>query len=296
MASLLNTGVYYCQGTFQTFANALVKAIEADGSEVLLRTTVRRITVNDGKVTGVVLENGQRISAPVVVSNADATQTFEQLVGTEHLPPEYLKGVRALRPSVSAVNAYIATDLDLAQHPTAEHGMFFYDSWDHDEVYKGMCEGRTPHLSIAIPTLIDPNLAPEGEHLINVVMFLPFELAASWRQEKERYQEALMRQLEVVIPGINDHITFAEGATPRTMERYTLNNLGALYGWEASPENSGVRRLSHRTPVDGLLLSGHWTRPGGGLVPVIVSGIQTAQIVLGDSSVRQVLESLGERT
>ena len=87
----------------------------------------------------------------------------------------------------------------------------------------------------------------------------------------------------------------AEGASPRTMERYTLNHLGALYGWEATPGDTGVDRLSHRTPIEGLFLSGHWTRPGGGLVPVMVSGMQTAQIVLGDSSVREVVESLGER-
>jgi prolycopene isomerase len=295
LASFLNTGVYYCEGTFQKLPNALVTAIEADGSEILLRTTVRRITVNDGKVTGVVLENGQRISAPIVVSNADATQTFEELVGIEHLPSEHVELVRSLRPSLSAVNAYIATDLDLANHPNAAHSIFFFDSWDHDEVYKGMCEGRPSHLSIAIPSLVDPALAPEGEHVMSVVMLVPYELAVSWREEKEQFQQALMRQLEVVLPGINDHLTFAEGASPRTMERYTLNHLGALYGWEATPGDTGVDRLSHRTPIEGLFLSGHWTRPGGGLVPVMVSGMQTAQIVLGDSSVREVVESLGER-
>jgi len=138
-------------------------------------------------------------------------------------------------------------------------------------------------------------ISPEGEHVMSVVTLMPYELATSWRQEKERFQEALLRQLEVALPGINDHLIFAEGASPRTMERYTLNHLGALYGWEATPGDTGVDRLSHRTPIEGLFLSGHWTRPGGGLVPVMVSGMQTAQIVLGDSSVREVVESLGER-
>jgi prolycopene isomerase len=296
LASFLNTGVFYCEGTFQNLPNALVKAIEADGSEILLRTTVRRITLRDGKVAGVVLENGQRISAPVVVSNADAIQTFDELVGAEHLPAEHRERVRRLRPSLSALSTYIATDLDLVNHPSAAHSIFWFDSWDYDDVYQGMREGRPSHLSIAIPTLVDPTLAPEGEHVMSVVMLLPYDLAASWREEKERFHEALLRQLEVVIPGINDHLLLAEGASPRTMERYTLNHLGALYGWEASPGDEGVHRLSHRTPIDGLFLSGHWTRPGGGLVPVMVSGMQTAQIVLGDSSVREVVESLGERT
>src|SRR5207249_11114548 len=134
--------------------------------------------------------------------------------------------------------------------------------------------------------------APEGEHLICVVMLVPYEVANSWRTEKGEYQDALLRQLEVVLPGLGDHLTFAEGASPRTMERYTLNHLGALYGWEPTPENTGVGRLGHRTPIDGLMLSGHWTKPGGGLVPVTVSGVQTAQLVLADPGVRHLLESL----
>lgn len=292
LSSFLSTGVHYCEGTFQRISNAFVKALEADGGEILLRTGVRRITVKDGAVNGVVLDHGQRIAAPVVVSNADATQTFEELVGTEHLPSEFVQHLRSLRPSVSAVNAYLGTDLDLHNHPTADHHMFFFDSWDHNAVYEGMREGRPSHLTISIPTMIDPTLAPEGEHLICVVMLVPYEVATSWRTEKGEYQDALLRQLEVVLPGLGDHLTFAEGASPRTMERYTLNHLGALYGWEPTPENTGVGRLGHRTPVDGLLLSGHWTKPGGGLVPVTVSGVQTAQLVLGDPGVRHLLESL----
>jgi phytoene dehydrogenase-like protein len=239
-----------------------------------------------------VLENGQRIETTNVVSNADANQTFEELVGAEHVPADYLKRIRGLRPSVSAVIAYLATDLDLVNHPNADHGMFFYESWDHDQTYQGMLDGRASHLSITIPSLIDPDLAPPGEHVMSVVMFMPFEVATSWRTEKAEYQEALMRQLEVVIPGLGDRLTFAEGASPRTMERYTLNHLGALYGWEPTPENTGVARLSHVTPIDGLLLSGHWTRPGGGVVPCFVSGLQTAQLVLGTPSVRELLDSL----
>ena len=267
LASFLSTGAHYCEGTFQRVSQAFIKAFEADGGELLLRTGVRRITVKDGAVTGVVLEHGQRIAAPIVVSNADANQTFEELVGTEHLPSEFVSHLRSLRPSVSAVNAYLGTNLDLANHPTADHHLFFFESWDHDEIYRGMVEGRPSGVAVSIPTLLDPSLAPEGEHLLAVIMLLPYEVAASWRTDKAEYQDALLRQLEVIIPGLTENITFAEGASPRTMERYTLNKLGALYGWEPTPDNTGVGRLGHRTPIDGLMLSGHWTKPGEGLYP-----------------------------
>jgi phytoene dehydrogenase-like protein len=83
LQSFLEEGAFYCQGSFQRLADAVVEALKTHGGELLLRSEVRRILVEDGHVIGVMLENGQRIQAPVVVSNADAHQTFEELIGEE---------------------------------------------------------------------------------------------------------------------------------------------------------------------------------------------------------------------
>jgi phytoene dehydrogenase-like protein len=102
---------------------------------------------------------------------------------------------------------------------------------------------------------------------------------ASWRTEKARYADRLLEELEAVFPSVRGHVTFAEGASPRTMERYTLNLTGAIYGWEVSPKQVGRRRLPHVTPIRGLYLSGHWTQPGGGVYAVVASGLETARAV-----------------
>jgi hypothetical protein len=54
-----------------------------------------------------------------------------------------------------------------------------------------------------------------------------------------------------------------------------------MLGWEMSPEQLGDGRPGIRGPVDGLYLVGHWTRPGGGITPVIVSAVRAAEAVLG---------------
>lgn len=133
---------------------------------------------------------------------------------------------------------------------------------------------------MTIPTLVDPSLAPPREHLVILTTLIPYDVGVSWRWEKARYAELLLNEIEAVIPGFRDHITFAEGASPRTMERYTLNLTGAIYGWEVSPKQVGPKRLGHQTPIRGLYLSGHWTQPGGGVYGVIVSAIQTASMIL----------------
>jgi len=68
-----------------------------------------------------------------------------------------------------------------------------------------------------------------------------------------------------------------------TLERYTRNYRGATYGWELIPSQIGSKRLSHQTPVPGLYMSGHWTEEGPASFRVVLSGMNTARLVLADS-------------
>jgi len=201
-----------------------------------------------------------------------------------------MKSLRRMKPSLSAFVVFLATDLDVRQLG-AEHEMLHYRSWDHEETYKKILEGKPLGLGITVPTLVDRSLAPQGQHLIIVTTLTPYEIGASWRREKARYSELLLGELEAVFPNLSGHITFAEGASPRTMERYTLNLTGSIYGWEVSPEQVGRKRLGHDTPIRGLYLSGHWTQPGGGIYGVAVSGLQTSQMVLGYGSTGDLLHA-----
>ena len=279
---------------FKIWVNAFVEALQKNGGELLLRSRVRKILVKDRRVTGVMLENGQRILAPIVISNADARQTFEEMVGVAYLPRRFVKNLGRMTPSLSAFVVYMATDLDM-QQMNAGHEMFLYRSWDHDETHQNICEGKPAGIVVTVPTLIDPSLAPPGEHLVTITTLIPYEIGASWRQKKARYGDLLLDEIEAVFPSFHDHITFAEEASPRTMERYTLNFTGAVYGWEVSPEQVGRNRLEHQTPIEGLYLLGHWTQPGGGIYAVVVSGLQTAQIVLGYPNVSDFLSALQDQ-
>lgn len=292
LISLVSTGAFYPKGGMQVMVNAFVAGIEQHGGEILTGTRARRVLVEQGRAAGVLLENGQRVQAPLVISNADARQTFEELVGTEHLPPEFLGALRAMRPSLSAAVLYLATDLDLPSIPGLEHETFVFGSWDHDETFAGVLAGRTDTVVLSMPTLTDPTLAPAGQHLVNVVTLMPFEQAASWREDKPEYMERLLARAESVLPGLRGHISFQEGGSPRTMERYTLNHMGAIYGWEPSPEQVGANRLARVTPIPGLLLSGHWTQPGGGVMSACASGVQTAQLILGFPTVPEMFDAL----
>lgn len=292
MGTYLREGPWYCRGTFQKFANALAEGVRRSGGEVLLRSTVRRIVTARGGVRGVVLETGQHIDADVVISNADALQTAEELVGESHLTPRYLRGLRRAKPSISAFVVYAATDMDLAATGVC-HESFQFAGHDHDQAFATTMSGKPEWLSMTVPTLLDPRLAPEGQHIVVLTTLMPYDAVANWRAEKKRGVERMLEQAERRVPGLVRSLRFAEGGTPRTMERYTRNTDGAIYGWELSPAQVGPGRLADVMPIAGLHLAGHWTRPGGGIYGVVLSGIEAATRVLGMKTPASLWERLG---
>jgi phytoene desaturase len=291
LMSYVADGSYYCRGTFQRLADSLADAVRASGGELLFNNSVRRIRVSGGCTQGIVLENGQKIDAPLVVSNADARQTVEELVGEVEFGERYLRSIEHLRPSVSALVGYLATDLDLSDRALA-HESFVYESWDHDRSFATSMAGEPSWFSVTVPTRSDPSLAPPGTSLLVLTTLVPYEAVSSWRDQKRRYEEMLLVGVEKRFPGLRARLDFVEVGTPRTMERYTRNSAGAIYGWDLSPDQIGPSRPRQRTPIEGLFLAGHWTRPGGGIYGVVTSGIQAARSILGFGRDDELWESL----
>ena len=97
---------------------------------------------------------------------------------------------------------------------------------------------------------------------------------------------------EGVIPGLRDHLTHFEVATPATLARYAGNGDGAIYGWENSPANAVSRRLHHWTPLPGLFVCGHWTQPGSSAFRVDLLRRRDAMTIRGAGYADQFLRAL----
>jgi prolycopene isomerase len=276
--SVLLEGAFHCEGGFQAIPDALLEAFEREGGEVVTGRRVTRILVEDGSATGVELEGGRRVRAGSVVSNADATATFEELVGEEHVPASLLKRLRRMKPSLSAVVAFVGTDLDMSERGV--HEIFPPHTYDQEQIFQDLQNGRPGGIWGAIPSLIDPSLAPDGHHTLTISAMTPFDIGKPWEGEADRYAEAMIGDFEPIFPGLKDSVKLLETATPETLHRYCLNRGAACYGWENIPSQTGGRRSAHITPIKGLFLSGHWSQPGSGSIRVLVSGLHTAQMVL----------------
>lgn len=275
-------GVFYCEGSFQRVADALVFALESRGGTLVLKQQVERILLDEGRAVGVELTGNRILRAPVIVSNADALQTFEKLVGVEHLPPPFVRALRRLRPSLSGFGVYAASRLDLRSlaGERTVHQVFSYRSWDHDETWARTADGQPSALFVTAPSLVDSSVAPPGEHIVVATALMPYDIGTPWAIAKDRYTQMLLNEIDRIFPGFSRELTFVEGAAPPTFESFTLNHRGSIYGWEMAPDQTSSKRPAHVTPIPGLYLAGHWTHPGGGVLRTFVSGIQTASMIL----------------
>jgi prolycopene isomerase len=270
-------GSFYCVGTFDRVVQALAWAVERDSGEILLGQRVERILVDGGKAVGIELPSGQRVEANVVVSNADAYKTFVEMVGEDNLPTPFVRRLSRLEPSLSAFVVFAATSLDLGH---AAHETFLFKTWDHEETFRDVLDGKHGAMWINVPTVADPSLAPPGEHIAIVSCLVPYDIGKPWEKVKDRFAETLVKEFDLIYPGLSDNLNHLESATPKTVERFALNRDGATYGWANTPQQSASRRLSHLGPIENLYLSGHWTQPGSGSLRSMVSGLHTAIIAL----------------
>ncbi|WP_188316527.1 phytoene desaturase family protein [Solihabitans fulvus] len=271
-------GLSHCVGGFQRLVDAFVTAIEQHGGTVAVSTPVDRILLRENRAVGVVLGDGQLVRAPMVVSNADAWHTFHDLVGLDRLPAAYQRRLTGLRPSMSMFVVYAASTCEI-DPATAAHETFVFTEDDHDVTYRRFLAAEAPASVVVVPTLLDPSLAPAGEHLVTSTALAPYHAGRDWSELKPVLQERYLDLVERLHPGFLAGLSHVESASPRTLERFTGNRFGAAYGWANTPHQAGSKRLNYATPIEGLYLAGHWTQAASAL-RVIVSGCHAAREIL----------------
>jgi prolycopene isomerase len=228
------------------------------------------------------LASGQEIRTPLVISNIDARETFRDLLEPGQMPSRYMRRLSRMEPSLSVLGLHLATDLDV--HSLGVPKVTMIVPWDLDSFYRDALSGKVSGLGMHIPTVCDESLAPPGEHLVILQGLIPSDAGDLSPSASAQFAGELLELAESVLPGLRDHVTFAQGLSEERQQPYPLHRIGPMYGWAASPQQVGPRRLPNRTPVEGLFLAGHWTQPGHGIWTVVLSGINVARLVLGENA------------
>ncbi len=285
----LKDGGYYPVGKSQKISDAFVRRIKDGGGEVILGTRVAKILVKDGVAVGVRTEDGREFRARVVVSNANAPDTFGKMLDEPDLAKATLARMEKLSISLGAFQVFLGLKKDLVGELGLEDTEVFTNTgYDIEADYGAAVRGDLTNAGFGA-TLYDnlyKGYSPAGKNTISIMTLQGFDrwekYAAdyftgkkdAYRAEKERIADILIDQAEkVLLPGLRKAIEIKEAATPLTNIRYTANPRGAIYGWDQTLDNSGPSRFPQRTPIKNLYLSGAWTSPGHGYGAVIPSGL-----------------------
>lgn len=291
-------GGYYPRGGGGAIPKAFVRALKRAGGEIRLQTPVTRILLENNRVAGVEIAGGEKITADVVISNADPEVTFGRLIGRENLPSRLRKKVDGLRYSVSSLSLFFAVDMDLRAAGLDSGNYWFYDSADVDGLYKlGLTNEvltlpQPPAFFLTVTTLKDPTKMHHGHHTLEMFSFVGYEAFEKWANSrpgqrpddyeamKEELAERMFLALEQRIPGISKHVVFWNLATPLTNEFFINATRGSLYGTSKTPEQVGPGGFNITTPFDGLFLCGASTLSHG-ISGVTSTGLAAARKVLG---------------
>jgi phytoene dehydrogenase-like protein len=275
---------------------AMADAAREAGAEIRTGAAVSRILVDDnGAVAGVRLEDGSEIEAVRIVSGIDPKTTMLSLVDPLAIDPGFALRMRNVRArgtlskidfAVSALPRFQGLDLQpggvgrLHIAPGIDYLERAYDASKYGEF------PEEPWLTLTIPTLDDPSLAPPGAHVVSVyVQYTPYQLSRnrSWNDVRDALATAVLRVLDRYCPGFPALVDDRRVVTPLDLENtYGLPG-GHILHAEPSLDQMFVMRpvfgwAQYRTPIDGLFLCSSGTHPGGGLTGE--SGANAAREVL----------------
>ena len=285
-------GYYYFEGGSQAVADALAEVVVENGGRIDMHTRAVEVVVDEGRATEVRAHNRACYRGDYVVSNANAPATMLEMVGEEHLPADYVARLKSMTVGLPAVVVYLGVNKDYSAAFDGVHEVMFNNSYDTDEVFAYVpgCNDDKSAYAIANYSMVDPTAAPPGKNVLVIVSQLGFDCFDQWRfgKDYEPYQtlrhglarKLISRAAADMLPDLWDHIEVVDVATPRTLQSFSGNPRGTIFGWDSTIGQSMDKRLAQKTPVPNLYLAGAWTLPGPGQSAVIMSGRDAARAIL----------------
>ncbi|MHB1123206.1 MAG: FAD-dependent oxidoreductase [Ramlibacter sp.] len=268
-------GGHYPIGGSGALADALVEAIEREGGAVRLRTAVARVLVDDGRASGVALQDGQRLHAAAVIVNGDFLHATRDWVDADLWPREFRTLVDGARASCSAFTVHLGVRGDFPQARGITHVAY-----------------PAGHFGIVVVTQADPGAAPQGYSCVELTQLVSEAEAVRWFDDARRKDDRALRhspayiahktalgdeliaRAEQVLPGLAHRIVFRCEASPVTFRRYAWSTHGAIYGAQVP---GGP--VTTKSPIPGLVFAGAVTH-GPGVEAVMISGAHAAEALV----------------
>jgi phytoene dehydrogenase-like protein len=304
-------GGFYPMGGGGGIVKAMTNGIKRHGGEVRVKQAVEKIIIKDKQAIGVQLKDGQTLYAKNIVSNADPTITYLDLIGKENLSKGLIKKLEKTKYSVTSLILFLTLDMDVTQYGIDSGNIWMMKDENDDANFNDLMnstitEGESfPAVFISCTTLKDPVSFNGRYHNFEIVTYVNYDSLNEFNgledyhtEEyaifKEKVINKLMNNLEKVIPGAKQNIVQAELGTPKTNEFYVNSTRGNVYGTEKTLNQVGPFAFKNKSEINNLFLCGASTLSHG-VGGATHSGVAAAATILGCNSTELLIEDENQK-
>ena len=276
-------GVWYPKGGMHRVVEALMEIASAAGVEFVYDAKVERIDVSGEKVRGVILADGRRLEADVILANADLPYVYRDLLPQDAMADQ----LENKRFSCSVISFFWG--VDKTYETLNPHTLFLADDYreNFESIIDELTIPKNPSLYIHAPARLDSSMAPAGEDTLIAIVpvgHINRNGEQDWASIRDEARAHVFRRLKTVgITDIEEHIKFEINFTPPSWrKRYNLMK-GSTHGLCHNLTQLGYFRPSNRhVRYHNLYFVGASTRPGTGIPTALVSARLAAERILDD--------------
>lgn len=267
-------GSYYPAGSTLFVPGKLEKVIEEHGGDMILEREVVSILFEKDQPAGVLLDDGTKLFADHLIYSGTVWNLYSKLLDTKYTTEKRRAWANKQEKTYPSVVLYSVVDRAVIPEDTLPIEMLVGNPQELDE----------SEVTAYILSIDDRTLCAEDEHTV-IAIGPTFENwydgdDSTYKSKKQAEQVRLIGVLEKRFPGFSEAVRFAEVATPRTIERYTLKNGGAVAGPKQMLGQHMFKRLHTRSQWKNFFCCGESTVMGTGTPTVTTSGISAANAIL----------------
>ena len=275
-------GVFFAMGGTGAIVGALKSLMERNNIEIILNTTVKKLVVNDGKVSGLILDDGSQIDADLIVSNADATYLHQNMIDQDKVALSSKLKLKLAHYSMGLFVIYFGTT---KQYPSVVHHTIWLGK-TYKELLSNIFDKKilSDDFSLYIhrPTATDESFAPKGCDSFYVLCPVPnLKADIDWSTEGNILKDKIIAALDqTILPDLKKHITSDFFMTPSDFKTDYLSTHGA--GFSIAPlfrQSAWFRFHNKAEGIQNLYLTGAGTHPGAGLPGVLCSAKVIDQLI-----------------